>query len=165
MKSRFPRRTAGPARPRTVRQRQPQHEESDLQITIVEWFDRFVAPSGSAFLYAVPNGERRDALTGGILKAQGVRPGVADLVLLCREGLSVYVELKLPKRVTHGVEREKTYLSPNQQAFRDKVKDLGFRYCVVRSLEEFVFLMDELGLPVRARPPGTFGAPLTIPSS
>ena len=33
-------------------------------------------------LFAVPNGGRRDTVTGGKLKAEGVTAGVSDLILL-----------------------------------------------------------------------------------
>lgn len=47
-------------------------------------------------LYHVPNGGRRDAVTGAKLKAEGVKPGVPDLVLpVARAGYhGLYIELK-----------------------------------------------------------------------
>lgn len=158
--TRRPVRLGGFARAR----KRPLHEESDLQIDLIRFYDKNVSPA-DALCYAVPNGEARDEVTGGILKAQGVRSGVSDLVILTPNARSTYVELKLPKRVVMGVQKEKTYLKPEQKAFKERIEALGFRYVVVRSLVEFVFLLDELGVPLRARPAGTFSELVTISSS
>ena len=49
-------------------------------------------------LYAIPNGGRRDAVTGARLRAEGVRPGVPDLCLPWPSGKwhGLYIELKAP---------------------------------------------------------------------
>lgn len=39
------------------------------------------AAPGIEWLFHVPNGEKRDAITGNRLKAMGVKPGVPDLML------------------------------------------------------------------------------------
>lgn len=50
-------------------------------------------------LFAVPNGGRRDALTGARLKAEGVIAGVADLILLVPSGHygALLIEMKTGK--------------------------------------------------------------------
>lgn len=50
-------------------------------------------------LFAVPNGGARDAVTGAILKAEGVRRGVPDLCLpVSRPGYpgGLFIEMKVP---------------------------------------------------------------------
>lgn len=53
---------------------------------------------GLALLFAIPNGGRRDAVTGARLKAEGVRAGVPDLFLpVARRGFhGLFIELKAP---------------------------------------------------------------------
>lgn len=50
-------------------------------------------------LFAIPNGGRRDAVTGARLKAEGVHPGIPDIFLAVpdrfRNGL--FIEMKRPK--------------------------------------------------------------------
>ncbi|WP_240655162.1 VRR-NUC domain-containing protein [Rhodovarius crocodyli] len=122
-----------------------------MQSNCVEIFDRAV-PAGTAFLYAVPNGGRRDGLTGAILKAEGVRAGVADLVLMLPRGRSVYIEMKVGGgQSISGVKVAKGYQSDTQQGFQATVEALGFRYVICRSEAEFEALLIEEGVPLRFR--------------
>ena len=57
-----------------------QDAEHRLQCACVRWF-RYQYPHHASLLFAVPNGGRRDAVTGARLKAEGVVAGVADLLL------------------------------------------------------------------------------------
>ena len=52
------------------------HNESTQQTKCVKWFRTYYP---DYVLFAVPNGGNRSAITGAILKAEGVMPGVADL--------------------------------------------------------------------------------------
>lgn len=51
------------------------------------------------WLAAIPNGGFRDKITAGKLKAEGVKSGLPDLVLLVRRGIyaALWIELKKPK--------------------------------------------------------------------
>ena len=51
-------------------------------------------------LFAIPNGGRRDAVTGARLKAEGVHPGIPDIFLAVSDQLhhGLFIELKRPKR-------------------------------------------------------------------
>lgn len=65
----------------SARRKSPRDEEHRVQQACVRWFNlRY--PQLRGRLFAVPNGGRRDAVTGARLKAEGVTPGVADLILL-----------------------------------------------------------------------------------
>jgi hypothetical protein len=70
--------------------------ESKLQIAMVKWFGYFYP---KRFLCAIPNGGNRSPITGAILKAEGVRAGVADLFLMEASGEfhGLWIEVKLPK--------------------------------------------------------------------
>lgn len=50
-------------------------------------------------LFAIPNGGRRDAVTGARLKAEGVHPGIPDIFLAVSDQLhhGLFIELKRPK--------------------------------------------------------------------
>lgn len=49
----------------------PSNEEHDIQVACVDWF-RYEYPHLAMNLFAVPNGGRRDRVTGAKLKAEGV---------------------------------------------------------------------------------------------
>ncbi len=51
-----------------------------------------------ALLFAIPNGGRRDAVTGAKLKAEGVKAGVPDLFLPVPSGpfYGLFIEMKIP---------------------------------------------------------------------
>lgn len=107
----------------------PRRDEERLQKSCVNWF-RLQYPGLSLLLFHPANGERRDAITGAKLKAMGVVPGVADLILLePRHGYgALCIELKTAKGK----------LSPNQNDWGDAVTCAGNKYVVVRSLDEFM---------------------------
>lgn len=72
--------------------------EHSIQCACVQWF-RLQCPELAERLFAVPNGGRRDALTGARLKAEGVIAGVADLILLVPSGHygALLIEMKTGK--------------------------------------------------------------------
>jgi len=81
-----------------VKQRRKQHdEEHQIQVACVRWF-RLQYSKLSLNLFAVPNGGRRDKVTAGKLKAEGVVAGVADLLLLvpsgCFHGLAIEMKTR-----------------------------------------------------------------------
>ena len=62
-----------------------------------EGHKRFGLPS--CCLFAIPNGGRRDAVTGARLKAEGVQAGIPDIFLAVPDQLhhGLFVEMKRPK--------------------------------------------------------------------
>lgn len=105
------------------------NEEHDIQAACVTWF-RLRYPEFSLLLNAVPNGGRRDAVTGARLKAEGVVAGVADL------------ELNVARHGFHGLKiemkREKGRQSAAQREWQAAVDEQGYRYTVCRSMDEFM---------------------------
>ena len=77
------------------------HEEHQEQVALMRWWSlahsRYHVPE--KLLFAVPNGGRRDAVTGARLKAEGVRAGVPDLFLAVPVGPygGLWLELKAAK--------------------------------------------------------------------
>lgn len=118
---------------RTAR-RKPREEEHRLQALCVGWFRRNF-PEIAWLLFAVPNGGRRDAATGAKLKAEGVVPGVADLILDVARGKwhGLRIEMKTPTG------RQST----EQLNYQRAVEAQGYRYEVVRTFEQFIKVIDE----------------------
>lgn len=116
--------------PRLQRPRKhPDDEEHRLQCRCVRWF-RYSYPGLAARLFAVPNGGRRDAVTGAKLKAEGVLAGVSDLILLVpsKEHHALLIEMK----TAHGRQ------SATQKAWERKLtEDNEYMYVVCHSFDEF----------------------------
>lgn len=103
--------------------------ESRIQQACVRWF-RLQYPRYARLLFAVPNGGARSAVTGAILKAEGVVAGVSDLILLLPRGgcHALCIEMKTKK----GRQQD------SQKRWEEEVSRQGYRYVVCRSVEEFV---------------------------
>lgn len=105
-------------------------EEHRIQCACVRWFN-LQYPKLHGRLFAVPNGGRRDATTATKLKAEGVVPGVADLVLLMsnRDYGALLIEMKTPKGRQSDSQKkwEKTVCA-----------DAEYKYVVCRSLDDFI---------------------------
>ena len=113
-------------------------EEHNLQCACVKWF-AYQHPELQGLLFAVPNGGARSKATAGKLKAEGVVPGVADLILLVprvhfdeHNAISCYYALCIEMKTEKGRQ------SPEQKAWQKKVEAYGYKYVVCRSLEEFI---------------------------
>lgn len=115
--------------------RHPRDEEHRLQCACVRWF-RLRWPGLRLRLFAVGNGGRRDAVTGARLKAEGVLPGVADLLLLKPAGgyHGLAIEMKTPAGRQQA----------SQRAWQaDVERDGDYRYVVCRSAEDFASAVGE----------------------
>lgn len=116
---------------RSLRQRKRSNdEEHRLQCACVRWF-RLQYKAISYALFAVPNGGRRDPVTGARLKAEGALAGVSDLVLLksnARYG-ALLLEMKTEKGKQSAEQKEwQTNITCNDE----------YKYVVCRSLEDFM---------------------------
>lgn len=102
--------------------------ESKIQKSCVRWF-RLKYRDVEPLFFAVPNGGARDAWTAKIMHDEGVRAGVADLILLLpRHGFAAMaIEMKTPK----GRQSE------SQKQFQRLCGENGTLYRVVRSFDEF----------------------------
>jgi len=105
------------------------HTESKIQIACVQWFS-YQYPELYHHFFSVPNGGLRRLTTAQILKAEGAKPGVADLLLT------------IPNQDYHGLfiemKTEKGTLSDNQKKFKSAIERVGLhKYVICRSFEEF----------------------------
>lgn len=108
--------------------RRPDDEEHRIQCTCVEWF-RYKFPRYRHNLFAVPNGGRRDAVTGAKMKAEGVLAGVADLILLRRN--YKYGALLIEMKTRKGRQAD------TQKEWQRLIEQDGYKYVVCRSFDEF----------------------------
>lgn len=119
---------------RSNTRKRPADEEHRIQCACVRWFN-VQYPKLYGRLFAVPNGGRRDATTAAKLKAEGVVPGVADLVLLMsnRDYGALLIEMKTPKGRQSDSQKkwEKTVCA-----------DAEYKYVVCRSLDDFIREVD-----------------------
>ena len=116
-------------------------EEHRLQCACVQWF-RAQHPKYRHNLFAVPNGGRRDKVTGAKLKAEGVLAGVADLILL--KSNASHGALLIEMKTGSGKQSEV------QGHWQRAIEKDGYKYVLCRSLEDFmreinVYLKDVQG--------------------
>lgn len=93
--------------------------ESQEQKALFEWWRR--TPYARFFvMYHIPNGGRRDAITGARMKAEGVAAGVPDIFLAVpwRGFGGLYIELKRQKGGT---------LSEAQESMIARLREAGYR--------------------------------------
>ena len=72
--------------------------EHSEQVALVEWWRMYARWKSlpECLLMAIPNGGRRDAVTGARLHAEGVRAGIPDLFLAVptRQAHGLWIEMK-----------------------------------------------------------------------
>lgn len=95
------------------------------QVSLMKWWAMSCHRFGIAeqLLFAIPNGGHRDAVTGAMLKAEGVRAGVPDLFLA------------VPKHPRHGlfIEMKKAKggrVSDRQNEMISRLEACGYACCV-----------------------------------
>lgn len=81
------------------------------------------------FMYHVPNGGKRNAREAALLKAEGVKAGVPDIVLPCSCGgyHGLYIELKRQKSGT---------VSDDQKKYLEFLSFAGYKAVVCRGWEK-----------------------------
>lgn len=109
--------------------RKPRQEEHRIQSACVRWFAREYQEF-DGLLFAVPNGGRRDLRTGAMLREEGVRAGVSDLLLLVPTVRyhALCIEMKTQCGRQH----------PSQRKWQQAVEAEGYKYVLCRSLEDFI---------------------------
>lgn len=81
-------------------------------------------------IFSVPNGGTRNIIEAKKLKATGLLSGVADLIILKPNAECIFIEVK----TTIGRQSEV------QRIFQEKVTQMGFKYYLVRTFDEFLKL-------------------------
>lgn len=88
------------------------------------------------FYFSVPNGGLRNVRVAQQMKAEGLRPGVADLCFMMPEGRCAWLELKTPKG----------RLSDAQHGFKARCLDLGHLWGMARSVDEAILYFAHWGI-------------------
>lgn len=159
-----------------MRRKSPVQWERRLQQAVVHFHATIVVDPLEAILFAVPNGEKRDEVTAGLLSGKrrrkarpdvpgaiqpppltdaemmrpaglGVLAGVQDMILLLAGGVTVLLELKIPKTEQH----RKGSFSIEQKAYRRSVTALGHTYRCIESIEAYQAVLIEFGVRLRIR--------------
>jgi hypothetical protein len=102
-----------------------QKSEGKIQQEIVMYF-RNKNLNNNRLIFSVPN-ERSNAKEQIRMVATGLYSGVSDLIVVTEKNIT-FVEVK----DAVGVQ------SQRQKEFETKIKDLGYKYYLVRSLEDFM---------------------------
>ncbi len=105
------------------------HIESNIQKSCVKWFT-LQFPDLRPVFFAVGNGGARNRTEAAIMKGEGVTAGVADMLLLHAnpDYHGLCIEFKTPTG------RQ----SPTQKVFQHHAEKHGYKYIIVRSVEQFI---------------------------
>lgn len=106
------------------------HTESKIQIQCVTWLN-YQYPHLAPLFFAVPNGGYRNAVEASIMKAEGVRAGVTDLILNVPSG--TYTQLGIEMKTESKDSRQ----SAAQKRYQRYAEAVGIKYIVCRSFEQF----------------------------
>lgn len=123
------------AKKKATTRKRPSDEEHRIQCSCVRWFNlKYRKLKGR--LFAVPNGGKRDALTGAKLKAEGVVAGVADLILL--KSNRFYGALLVEMKTLTGRQ------SKSQKDWEQIITSEGdYKYVVCHSIDDFIREVDD----------------------
>lgn len=104
--------------------------ESAEQKALMSWWS-WHYPDKPLSLFHIPNGGKRDLKTAARLKAEGVKPGVADLFLMLARGgyHGLFIEMK---PVKGGRQTEA------QKEFERVCSEAGYRYVLAKGWGEAV---------------------------
>ena len=114
----------------------PRHEESNLQRACIRWF-RLQYPKFAKVCFAVPNGGWRNRREAGILKAEGVTPGVADVILLTPSGGYASLCLEFKTESKGSTQRD------SQKEWQAAAEAAGNRYEIIRTFNRFREVVNE----------------------
>lgn len=111
--------------------------EHDEQVALFVWADAAQAQRPElAMLFAVPNGGARHPAVGAMLRAEGVRAGVPDVMLAVRRGQwgGLFVELKRADRSNHA--------TPEQAAWLERLRSYGYMAVVAYGAQEAINVIE-----------------------
>lgn len=115
-------------------------DEHAEQVALCDWWRPYARTHGipEGLLFAIPNGGRRDKITGARLKAEGVRAGVPDMFLAVprQNAPGLFLELKKQKGGR---------VSENQKTMHEALSQAGYPVCICwgwdeakRAIEDYI---------------------------
>ena len=110
----------------------PVPTEHDEQVALFQWAELAAGRYPELReMFAVPNGGQRHKAVAGKLKAEGVKPGVEDVMLLVPRGQfrGLLIEMKRVNAVPSDVK-------PEQRAWHDAHRARGFCVWVCKGFED-----------------------------
>ena len=110
------------------------HLENQLQKSIIQYWD-LKYPKWKKRLVHAPNGGKRNAIEAAKFKKMGVRAGFPDLILLIPNKFYPFCGIEL--KIKTGRQSE------SQKAYQKEFESIGAKYVVVRSLDEFIKVVNE----------------------
>lgn len=123
-------------KPRTSSRDAP--AENPLQIAVAKFLD-LALPAPLRWLH-IPNGELRARAAAGKLKAMGVKPGAADVLIL---GFHPFIWIELKSASGR--------LTQEQKDWRDWCRSIGAPWFLCRSIEDVVDALESLQIRLKAR--------------
>ena len=111
--------------------------EDALQKSIVSYC-RLVLPKGW-LVFSVPNGSNKSISAARIAKETGLLAGVSDLVVIGPVCKAIFAEVKTAKG----------RVAPEQSAFHETIRAMGFHGAIWRSVDDAANTFKALGVPVR----------------
>ena len=114
------------------------------QKALIQWADmqplaRYTLKAGHIgdYLAAIPNGGNRSALTGAILKSEGVRAGFPDMILTLPNNKyhSLFIELKAKTKTAR--------VSDSQKIWLERLNGCGYLAQVAYGFEEAKQLIED----------------------
>lgn len=123
------------------------NEESRMQQALIKWWrlahHKFRVPE--RLLFAIPNGMRKGAIIGAILKREGVRAGVPDLLLAYAKTKSIPTVAwpNIRETVSHAgcfieLKTKIGIVSGEQEEYHFCLSNAGYAVHVCRSTEEAI---------------------------
>ena len=100
--------------------------EHKIQTALIEYLTLNAKPE--ILYFAIPNGGLRNIRVAQRMKAEGLRPGVADLCFMLPQGKCAWLELKT----------KTGQLSDQQHGFKTRCRELGHLWAMARSVEEAI---------------------------
>jgi hypothetical protein len=119
---------------RKVATRKPVRSEHADQSAVISHLMKHARPD--VYFFAIPNAGRRGFRTAAMMKAEGLRAGVADICIMLPGGETRWLELK----------RAKGRQSDEQLGFAAICIRLGHSYSLARSYDEAVMFLDAWGV-------------------
>lgn len=118
------------AEKKTPSRKKVKHEEADIQTEFFAQVGLVFPKLPEKLLFAVPNGGSRNKIEAANLKRQGVRRGVADVILLIpKKG---YASLCLEFKTKAGIQ------SDEQKEFQRQAELCKSKYVIVRSVMQAI---------------------------